>query len=60
MIDKQETVQGHKVTLYSISAKFVLKKRLNTSLKDLSLAFTNHGWHGLFFIFKFLAYLSFT
>ena len=25
-----------------------VKKRLNTSLKDLSLALTNHGRHGLF------------
>ena len=32
----------------TFSAKFVLKKRLNTSLKDLSLAFTNNVRHGLF------------
>ena len=24
------------------------EKRLNTSLKDLCLTLTNHGWHGLF------------
>ena len=30
------------------------------ALKDLSLALTNHCRHGFFFIFKFLAYLSFT
>ena len=36
------------VKMATLSAKFVLKKRLNTSLKDLSLALTNHGWHGLF------------
>ena len=28
--------------------KICTEKRLNTSLKDLSLALTNHGWHGLF------------
>ena len=36
------------VKMATLSAKFVLKKRLNTSLKDLSLALTNHGRHGLF------------
>ena len=36
------------VKMATSSAKFVLKKRLNTSLKDLSLALSNHGWHGLF------------
>ena len=30
------------------------KKRLNTSLKDLSLALSNHGWHGLFSFLSFL------
>ena len=33
------------VKMATLSTKFVLK---NTSLKDLSLAFTNHGRHGLF------------
>ena len=33
--------------LLTLSAKFVLKP-LNTSLKDLSIALNNHGWHGLF------------
>ena len=36
------------VKMATLSAKFVLQKRLNTSLKDLSLASTNHGQHGLF------------
>ena len=36
------------VKMATLSAKFVQKKRLNTSLKDLSLALTNHGRHGLF------------
>ena len=30
----------------ALSAKFVLKKRINTSLKDLSIAL-NHCWNGL-------------
>ena len=36
------------VNMATLSAKCVLKKRLNTSLKDLSLALSNHGRHGLF------------
>ena len=37
------------VKMATSSAKFVLKKkRLNISLKDLSLALNNHGWHDLF------------
>ena len=32
----------------NIKRKICTEKRLNTSLKDLSLALTNHGWHGLF------------
>ena len=36
------------VSMVTLSAKFVLKKRLNTSLKDLSIALNNHGQHGLF------------
>ena len=32
----------------NIKRKMCTEKRLNTSLKDLSLALTNHGWHGLF------------
>ena len=31
----------------TLSAKFVLKKLINTSLKDHSIAFNNHGQHGL-------------
>ena len=31
-----------------IKRKICTEKRLNTSLKDLSLALTNHGRHGLF------------
>ena len=32
----------------TIKRKTCTEKRLNTSLKDLSLALTNHGRHGLF------------
>ena len=32
----------------NIKRKICTEKRLNTSLKDLYLALTNHGWHGLF------------
>ena len=32
----------------SIKRKICTEKRLNTSLKDLSFALTNHGQHGLF------------
>ena len=32
----------------NIKRKICTEKRLNTSLKDLSLALTNHGQHGLF------------
>ena len=32
----------------NIKRKICTEKRLNTSLKDLSLALTNHGWHSLF------------
>ena len=32
----------------NIKRKICNDKRLNTSLKDLSLALTNHGWHVLF------------
>ena len=35
--------------------KICTQKRLNTSLKDLSLALNNHGWRGLF---SFLSSLS--
>ena len=38
----------------NIERKICTEKRLNTSLKDLSLVLTNHGWHGLF---SFLSYL---
>ena len=39
----------------NIKCKICTEKRLNTSLKDLSLALTNHGRHGLF---SFLGSLS--
>ena len=32
----------------NIKRKICAEKRLNTSLKDLSIALNNHGWHGLF------------
>ena len=32
----------------NIKRKICTKKRFKTSLKDLSLALTNHGWHGIF------------
>ena len=32
----------------NIKRKICTEKRLNTSLKDLSLALTNHGRHGFF------------
>ena len=32
----------------NIKRKICTEKRLNASLKDLSLALTNHGQHGLF------------
>ena len=32
----------------TLSAKFVPKKRINTSLNDLSIALNNLGRHGLF------------
>ena len=32
----------------NIKRKICTEKRLNTSLKDLSLPLTNHGRHGLF------------
>ena len=35
------------IKLATLSAKFVLKKRINTSLKDLSIALNNHCRHGL-------------
>ena len=42
------------VKMAALSAKFVLKKRLNTSLKDLSVALNNHGLHGFFSFFSSL------
>ena len=36
------------VKMARLSAKNCTEKRLNTSLKDLSLALTYHGRHGLF------------
>ena len=37
--------------------KICTEKRLNTSLKDLSLALTNQGWHGLFSFLRSLLIL---
>ena len=37
----------------NIKRKICTEKRLNTSLKDLSLALTNHGRHGLFSFLDF-------
>ena len=31
----------------TIKRKICTEKRINTSLKDLSIALNNHGWHGL-------------
>ena len=42
-VDLMETVKNG-----NIKRKICTDKRLNTSLKDLSLALNNHGWHGLF------------
>ena len=39
------------VKMATLSAKFV---RLNTSLKELSLALANHGQHGLFSVLSSL------
>ena len=39
----------------NIKRKICTEKRLNTSLKDLSLALTNHGRHGLFSFLSSLA-----
>ena len=36
------------VKMGTLSAKFVLKNAFNTSLKDVSLTLTYHGWHALF------------
>ena len=41
----------------NVKRKICTEKRLNTSLKDLSLALTNHGWHGLFSFFSSLPIL---
>ena len=32
----------------NIKRNICTEKRFNTSLKDLSMALNNHGWHGLF------------
>ena len=39
----------------NIKLKICAEKRLNTSIKDLSIALNNHDWHGLF---SFLGSLS--
>ena len=41
----------------NIKRKTCTEKRLNTSLKDLSIALNNHGRHGLF---SFSSYLTVT
>ena len=33
----------------NIKRKICTEKRLNTSLKDLSIVLNNHGWHDLFY-----------
>ena len=38
----------------NIKRKICTEKRLNISLKDLSLALTDHGWHGLFSVLSSL------
>ena len=38
----------------NIKRKLCTEKRLNTSLKDLSMALTNHGRHGSFSFLSFL------
>ena len=46
---KKRTSRSHgKRKNGNIKRKICTEKRLNTSLKDLSLALTNHGRHGLF------------
>ena len=45
------------VKMATLSAKFVLKNALITSLQDISLALTNHGWHGLFLFLSSLPFL---
>ena len=50
-LDIHSRVKSDKNGIFDVltsCSKFVLKKRLNTSLKDLPLALTNHGRHGLF------------
>ena len=32
----------------NIMHKLCTEKRINTFLKDFSISFNNHGWHGLF------------
>ena len=45
--DPHKQCELHK-TINQLQQNHSLKKRLNTSLNDLSLALTNHGRHGLF------------
>ena len=49
---------GKRKKIVTLSAKTCAEKRINTSLKDLSIALKNHGRNGL--LLWFLAYLSFT
>ena len=44
---KRKRSSHHKRKNGNIKRKMCTKKRLNTSLKDLSIALNNHGWHGL-------------
>ena len=43
-----KTVKEDLMINVNIKRQIRTEKHLNTSLKDLSLALTNHGWHGLF------------
>ena len=46
---KNEKIRSHcKRKSGNIKRKTFTEKRINTSLKDLSIALNNHCWHGLF------------
>ena len=44
---KRKSRSHGKRKIGNIMRKICTEKRLNTFLKDLSIAFTNHGRHGL-------------
>ena len=46
-IKKRKSRSHGKRTAGNIKLKMCTGKCLNTSLKDLSIALNNHGWHGL-------------